>query len=97
MRQTSILLVLLAPLFLIGCSDKPLKDAAKAKAVIEASKTLPDLLTDCRNHAQAGVRVGDRLDVAVLKTSGALKRQNARTDRCAAWYDDLRAGFVGPH
>jgi hypothetical protein len=54
-----------------------------------AEQVLPDLPADCRRQSRSGVQAGDRLDVAVLKTDAALDRQNARTLRCAEWYDQL--------
>lgn len=58
-----------------------------------AERTLPALPADCRALSRAGVREGDRLDVALLKIDRALTRQNMRTTRCAEWYDQLRAGL----
>jgi len=58
-----------------------------------AEQVLPDLPEDCRRLSYSGVRKGDRLDVAVLKADAALARQNARTMRCADWYDQLHAGL----
>ncbi|WP_165937725.1 hypothetical protein [Antarcticimicrobium sediminis] len=43
--------------------------------------------------SHSDVRTGDRLDVAVLKSDAALARQNARTVRCADWYDHLQEGL----
>lgn len=58
-----------------------------------AERTLPSLPDDCRVLSRAGVREGDRLDVALLKADRALSRQNGRTTRCADWYDQLRSGL----
>lgn len=58
-----------------------------------AEQVLPDLPEDCRRLSYSGLRKGDRLDVAVLKADAALARQNARTTRCADWYDQLQAGL----
>ncbi len=41
---------------------------------------------DCRSQETAGIELGERLDVAVLKYDAALARQNARVARCAEWY-----------
>ena len=92
-----MLLVLSVTISTSGCSKRALQDAVKGKAAIEAAKVLPDLPEDCREHSQTGILRGDRLDTAALKAVGAVKRQWARTDRCAEWYDDLQDGFVGPH
>ncbi len=50
---------------------------------------LPPYPEDCRMTSTAGVDEGERLDVAVLKYDHALGRQNARTSRCAKWYDGI--------
>lgn len=96
MQQTFNLAALLGLIFLSCCGERAIKQAAHDKAIIEASKVLPDLPAGCRRHTQTGVRVGDGLDAAALKIRKALKRQYARTDQCAKWYDDLQAGYVGP-
>ena len=67
--------------------------AGEAVGKVRAEQVLPDLPEDCRRLSYSGVREGDRLDVAVLKADGALARQNARTARCADWYDQLQAGL----
>ena len=64
-------------------------EAAAQKAVLEADR-LPDLPADCRKQERAGLSQGERLDVAVLKLDAALTRQNARGERCAAWFDRVR-------
>ena len=68
--------------------------AGVQRGQIEAQRQLPDLPDDCRVEGRSGVVQGDRLDVAVLKVDQALHQQNARTRRCAAWYDDLQAGVA---
>ena len=70
-----------------------LRAVTEARAERAAARRLPPLPADCRTPAHAGVREGDRLDVAVLKLDDALTQQIARTERCADWYDQLRAGM----
>jgi len=67
------------------------RDEAGAAMVDQAlaAARLPDLPADCRRREASGIAVGDRLDVALLKSERALGRANARTARCAAFYDDL--------
>ena len=86
-----------AMIFLTACAgiDDRLYAAATAQGEIEATKQLPDLPPDCRQISRSGVRRGDRLDTALLKTDAALARQNDRTGRCADWYDEIQAGFAG--
>lgn len=68
-------------------------EAGIVSSAIEELKSLPDLPADCSRREVSGVRKGDRLDVALVKTDRALGRANARVGRCAAWYGDLKAGF----
>lgn len=89
-------LVGLSLTFLIGCgaTNSRLDAAAEAEGQLEASRTLPDLPAYCREHTRSGVRRGDRLDTALLRTDGALSEEHRRTDICAQWYDDLQEGFA---
>lgn len=84
------------PVFLSACGQTDgarIQAAGEAVGEARAEQVLPDLPDDCRRLSYSGVRAGDRLDVAVLKTDAALARQNARTSRCADWYDQLKAGL----
>ncbi|MEO0485260.1 MAG: hypothetical protein AAF092_05055 [Pseudomonadota bacterium] len=67
-----------------------LEAAGQALGEVRAASLWPDYPEDCRRTARGDVQTGDRLDVAVLKLDDALTRQNARTRRCAAWYDQQR-------
>ncbi|WP_055673624.1 hypothetical protein [Roseibium alexandrii] len=60
------------------------------KAAAEA-KPDPALPADCRRKERSGVREGEPMDVALIKTDQALGRANARVRRCAAWHDGFRA------
>ncbi|GAB5506700.1 MAG: hypothetical protein Rhirs2KO_18630 [Rhizobiaceae bacterium] len=73
------------------------REKAEAELVDEALGTgeLPELPADCRRYSASGVTVGDRLDVALLKAERALGRQNARTGRCAAFYDGIKESRAG--
>ncbi len=55
-----------------------------------ASRALPALPAECRKRERSGVDLGERVDVALLKTDQALTRANKRTVNCAAWYDTLK-------
>lgn len=94
------MLALSTTLFLTGCGTDLAGrlgaaegDKARADLVDEAlsAGALPDLPADCRLAERSGVVTGDRLDVALLKAERALGRQNARGDRCAAFYDAVKA------
>lgn len=90
-------MVLLIPVFLAGCvqTDRVRIDAA-AQSIGEAraAEVWPELPIDCRRTSRSGIQQGDRLDVAVLKADQAVARQNARTIRCADWYDQQRSDAV---
>lgn len=88
---------------LMGCATSErarLADAKRAQAAAEATRAaiteaakVPDKPEDCRINERSGVKLGDRLDVALLKTDRALGRANARIDRCWAWDQDYRKGL----
>ena len=69
-------------------------EAGLVDTAIEAARQLPDLPADCTTREASGVRKGDRLDVALVKTDRALGRANARVRRCAAWYGDLEGNIA---
>lgn len=71
-------------------------EEARADLVDDALgvSALPDLPADCRHREASGVKVGDRLDVALLKSERALGRSNDRVMRCAGFYDQMK-GRVG--
>ncbi|WHP69104.1 hypothetical protein [Phaeobacter inhibens] len=96
MTPKSIPKALWIPVFLSACWQTDIariQAAGEAVGEARAEQVLPELPEDCRRQSRSGVRVGDRLDVAVLKVDAALSGQNARTSRCANWYDHLRAGL----
>jgi hypothetical protein len=90
-------LAALMTLLLIGCAtvDDQLKDAAGRQGVLAAGRSMPDLPADCRKRERSGVRIGDPLDTALIRTDRALGRANARVTRCAAWYDQVRGAIEG--
>ena len=74
------------------------KQVSQALGVAEAERrtgrTLPDYPADCRRTHRSGVRAGDRLDAALVKTDRALLRANGQIRACAGWYDDFRTGIA---
>jgi hypothetical protein len=81
-------------IFLAACGQTDLERidaAAQTVGESRAADVWPELPADCRRTSRSGIQQGDRLDVAVLKADEALARQNARTIRCADWYDQQRA------
>ncbi len=90
-------MAVLIPICLAACGPTDIarvQAAGQAVGEARAAQMLPDLPPDCRRHTRSGVRQGDRLDIALLQTDAALAAQNARTTRCATWYDTLREGFA---
>lgn len=57
-----------------------------ALAALNKPAKLPDVPSDCRLAESAGIKLNDRLDVAVVKYDQALTRANNRVDRCWKWY-----------
>ncbi len=68
--------------------------AGQTTGEARAADIWPDYPADCRRISRSGIVAGDRLDVAVLKADDALARQNARTLRCAAWYDSQQHSLL---
>ncbi|TYC50652.1 hypothetical protein FMN50_22790 [Rhodobacterales bacterium] len=75
--------------------DARLQASVEQAALTEATKHFPQYPADCRRKERSGVRNGDPLDVALIRTDNALGRQNDRIRRCSGWYDELKAGFKG--
>lgn len=84
-------------IFLSACAtnDERLRTAAALSAQVEASKELPGYPEDCRWKEASGVRVGEPLDVALIRTDQALGRANVRVMRCGRWYDEIKQGYAG--
>lgn len=84
-------------LLLNGCTtaDDDLKRAAGRQGVLAAGRSMPGLPGDCRRRERSGVRAGDPLDTALIKTDQALGRANARVKRCAEWHDEILSGVEG--
>ncbi len=81
--------------FLTACGhvDERLQAAATTVGQIEATRYLPDYPLDCRQQERSGVRIGEPLDAALIRTDQALGRANARVRRCHQWYDEIKSGF----
>jgi hypothetical protein len=75
-------------------ADDRLSGAAVLTGRLEATRELPDYPQDCRKKEKSGVRVGEPLDVALLRTDQALARANARLGRCGRWYDGIKTGYA---
>lgn len=69
-----------------------MQKAGAAFGRIAAEASWPQLPDDCRKHERSGVRIGDPLDTALLRTDQALGRANARIRRCAGWHDRVQRG-----
>lgn len=68
--------------------------SAEQNGRLEASRYLPDYPQDCRRTERSGVRSGEPLDVALLRTDRALGRANARLERCGKWFDGIKTGYA---
>lgn len=86
-------IALLTALFLSACAtteERAASAGARLGAALASNAAPPPLPDDCRKRERSGVRAGDPLDVALIKTDQALGRANNRVARCAAWNDDYR-------
>jgi phosphoenolpyruvate carboxylase len=91
MRSLATLALLLS-LPLIGCTSNHVKldRAATAVGQSKARVVLPAWPTECRRHeVHAALVLGQDALSALKREREALNRQNARTDLCAGFYDDL--------
>lgn len=71
-----------------------LRGHAREKGIAAARVTLPELPADCRvKEPHAPVTVGSEARSIIKRERAALNRQNARTGRCAAFYDDVKEGL----
>ena len=95
MKRNSLLVASLVPLLamtLTGCPDSraALKAAATQTGTAQARVTLPPYPDDCRaKEAHAALVVGSEVRSVLKRERLALDRQNARTGRCATFYDTL--------
>lgn len=94
-------------LSLIGCADGRFvaaewervsaEQVSKALSVANEERrigrTLPEYPDGCRRSHSSGVKIGDRLDAALLKTDRALTRANGQIRECAGWYDEMKTGI----
>ncbi|MCY0154223.1 hypothetical protein OEG86_20565 [Hoeflea alexandrii] len=101
-------IVLLILIFLTGCADGRFvaaeRERASAEQVEDAlsvaeeaqriGRAIPEYPDACRRTHRSGVKDGDRLDAALVKTDRALSRANGQIRECAGWYDDVRKGFA---
>lgn len=75
-------------------SDKLLQEAAVQKGQAQARVTLPAYPDDCRQkEAHAPLIIGAEIRSILRRERQALAKQNARTDRCAGFYDELVEGI----
>ncbi len=74
--------------------DDRLRAAAEQAGEVKATKELPDYPEDCRRTERYGVRPGEPLDVALIRTDNALGRANSRIVRCSGWYDQIKDGYA---
>lgn len=88
-------IALLTALFLSACAtDKErARNAGAELGQIAGQTAWPDLPEDCRRQERSGVRKGEPLDTALIRTDRALGRANARVLRCAGWNDQIRNGI----
>jgi len=85
---------LLLSLILTGCTNDHAKLSAAGQKIGQARAhvAVPAWPDQCRAHEPHAVLALNQDALAALKRErAALDRQNARTDRCAGFYDDLAA------
>lgn len=89
----SVLVFLMTAMLISSCAtvEQKLVVAATVKGTADAGANLPDQPADCRKQeAHAEVTAGAEARSVLVRERAALDRQNARTGRCVAFYDDLK-------
>jgi hypothetical protein len=86
-------LFILTLLSACATADSRLQQAGQKTGLLAASAFLPDYPVDCRKRETSGVRAGEPLDLALIRTDQALGRANARVTRCSRWYDTIKSEF----
>lgn len=87
----------LTSLISTGCAGNAVKLAAVDTGKTQAGVTMPDLPGDCRKQEpHAPLTIGMESRVAIRAERRATDRANARVGRCAAFYDDTKAGLEAP-
>jgi len=86
--------VCLIAMTLSSCaSDRLLQDAAKQAGQAQAQRHLPVYPDDCRTkELHAPLADGVEIRSVLKRERQALDRQNARTDRCADFYEAVVGG-----
>ncbi|WP_273795181.1 hypothetical protein [Brucella intermedia] len=75
-------------------ADRKLIAAGEAQGRAAARTNLPDYPEDCRRKETHAPLVAGQEKLSILKREReALDRQNARTDRCAGFYDAVKRGL----
>jgi hypothetical protein len=101
MKRTLALIAgaLLLTATVTGCSatlNNRLQSAAATQGALSAGITLPPWPAECRiAEPHASIHTGDELRALLKRERAALNRANARTKRCAEFYDDLLARMGG--
>lgn len=98
MKPPAVLAALISLTLISSCAnlDKRLNAAAETTGTVKAGVNLPPLPDDCRSiEPHAALSAGVELRSVLKRERGALDRANARTGRCAGFYDDTKKRF-GP-
>ncbi|MGH6775876.1 hypothetical protein [Brucella tritici] len=75
-------------------SDRLLQEAAEQQGKAQARIVLAEYPDDCREkEAHAPLIEGAEVRSILKREQAALDRQNARTDRCAEFYDSWARGL----
>ena len=80
-------------LALSGCShlEQWLRQAARDKGTAEARVTLPEYPEDCRRQEpHAPLIIGTEIRSILKRERTQLDKANAKTERCAGFYQDLK-------
>ena len=76
-----------------SCAESP-AGAGRLTGLIAAGVEIPDLPAECRDHVALTreiARVGDDAFTLLRKADQRIREGNSKTDRCAGFFDDMKA------
>lgn len=96
-RSAAAMLMTAISISSCATTEQRIIKAGEVKGKVEAGVILPDQPADCRvEEAHAALKAGDEVRSVLVRERSALDRQNARTDRCADFYADVKTEFKRP-
>lgn len=75
-------------------NEEAFRAAGAAAGVSRADISLPELPGECRKqYGLAPLKAGDEARIAIARSDAIIRAANLTIGNCAAFYDDVKAGF----